>query len=421
MSQPLPAAAAQPHQGAQPAASGGNEPRFAYHRLMRRDPDYRWWRPLATGSAALGFFLILTIGIVVAMFIMMMMTPSMWTDADTGTAFDTAAALDMTDPALFITTMLSLIILIPSCFTAYLLLGPKPVGLLWSVAGKLRFKWLGIATLASLCVYLVFYGLTFGLQAVGILEAEQVPAESIPASPLLMIILVLALVPFQAAAEEYLFRGLLMQMIGSWLKHPLFAILIPIPLFVVGHLYDVYGQIDVAVFALAAGYLTWRTGGLEAAIGLHVVNNVVLFIFGSVGLMDMNASESSLESVLVSAVLTAVVTFLLVRLSIRFKIERTAGPAPLPPQPQYLVPWPAPQYPGQAQHGQPYGYYPPVQGAVPPAAPHPTGAYWAPPAPGMVPPSAAHGPSPTPGPPPIPGQPPAPPADEADPDSDHRA
>ena len=32
---------------------------------------------------------------------------------------------------------------------------------------------------------------------------------------------------------------------------------------------------DLSVFAAAAGALTWRTGGLEAAIALHVVNNVV--------------------------------------------------------------------------------------------------------------------------------------------------
>lgn len=384
MSQSLPTAPSYSQQWPQPAAVPANEPRFAYHRLMKRDPQYRWWRPLAVGSTALGFYLILLVVLVVAMVIMVAVNPTLWADTD----MVTSETVNMTDPSEFILTMLSLIILIPACFTGYLLLGPKPVGLLLSVTGKLRFKWLGVCTLAALIVYVIYFGLSFALEALGIVAPTEVPAESIPASPLLMILLVLLLVPFQAAAEEYLFRGLLMQTIGSWLKHPLFAILIPIPLFVLGHLYDIYGQIDVAVFALAAGYLTWRTGGLEAAIGLHVVNNVIIFVLGSVGLADMNATESTLASLISSVCLTVFVTFLMVYLANRFKIERTAGPAPIPPQPQYLAPWPVPYqqgYPQQPGIAQPaFGYYPQVQPPVPPA--HPTGAFWAPPE-GMNPPA----------------------------------
>jgi hypothetical protein len=36
-----------------------------------------------------------------------------------------------------------------------------------------------------------------------------------------------------------------------------------VPLFVLGHGYDLLGQIGVGLFAVAAGWLTWRTGGLE--------------------------------------------------------------------------------------------------------------------------------------------------------------
>jgi hypothetical protein len=47
-------------------------------------------------------------------------------------------------------------------------------------------------------------------------------------------VVILLLVPLQAAAEEYIFRGYLMQSIGRWLRHPAFAILLPVPLFVLG-------------------------------------------------------------------------------------------------------------------------------------------------------------------------------------------
>lgn len=46
------------------------------------------------------------------------------------------------------------------------------------------------------------------------------------------------------------------------------------------------GQVNIAVFALALGILVWRTGGLEAAIALHVVNNVVILIGDTIGLTE---------------------------------------------------------------------------------------------------------------------------------------
>ncbi len=106
-----------------------------------------------------------------------------------------------------------------------------------------------------------------------------------------MLIIVVLVVPWQAAAEEVVFRGLLMQTVGAWLRHPAWAILLPLPLFVIGHDYNAVGLVDVAVFAAVAGYLSWRTGGLEAAIGMHVVNNVGALIIGVLTGTDLDATE----------------------------------------------------------------------------------------------------------------------------------
>ena len=58
----------------------------------------------------------------------------------------------------------------------------------------------------------------------------------------------------------------------------LWGILIPVPLFVLAHGYDWVGQIDIAVFAVCMGALTWKSGGLECAIVLHTANNLTLFL-----------------------------------------------------------------------------------------------------------------------------------------------
>lgn len=102
----------------------------------------------------------------------------------------------------------------------------------------------------------------------------------------LYIVLILLIVPFQCYAEELLFRGYLMQTVGRWLKNPVWAIIIPAPIFMVLHGYGLWGLLSVLTMALIAGFLCWYTGGLEAGIGLHIANNVSIFIFGLLGLED---------------------------------------------------------------------------------------------------------------------------------------
>ena len=98
-------------------------------------------------------------------------------------------------------------------------------------------------------------------------------------------LVILLLVPFQAAAEEYVFRGILMQSLGAWVRWAPLAIVLPTVLFAFGHIYDIWGLLDVAAFGLAAAWITWRTGGLEAGIVMHTVNNVVLFLLLASGVL----------------------------------------------------------------------------------------------------------------------------------------
>ena len=90
--------------------------------------------------------------------------------------------------------------------------------------------------------------------------------------------LILVTSPLQAAAEEFFFRGYLQQAIGSLAGRAWVGVACSSLVFAIFH-----GDQNVALFAhrlgfgLIAGTLVWATGGLEAAIAVHVANNVFAF------------------------------------------------------------------------------------------------------------------------------------------------
>jgi membrane protease YdiL (CAAX protease family) len=189
------------------------------------------------------------------------------------------------DPAVFAIGYLMIAAMLPAIWLAFAVVGRRP-GLLSSVSGGLRWRWLARAGLAALAIWAV----TVSVGIVADLAMGRPIGAGVPQLGLWLLLVVL-ITPLQAAAEEYVFRGALAQLVGTWLRHPAWAILLPVPLFVVGHAYNWVGLIDVALFAVAAGWLTWRTGGLEAAIVMHAVNNTVLNIAAGFGLTDPNQVE----------------------------------------------------------------------------------------------------------------------------------
>lgn len=97
------------------------------------------------------------------------------------------------------------------------------------------------------------------------------------------LIVILLLTPLQAAGEEYLFRGYLTQAFGSlvWARRAsqVLAVLGPALIFALFHglSQDAPVFFDRFAFGVVAGILVVRTGGLEAAIAMHVLNNFLAF------------------------------------------------------------------------------------------------------------------------------------------------
>ena len=283
-----------------PLAPPPAAPGLPYHRLGRTWPRYRWWKPLLVGLIGAVLYGLSLLGLFVGLAVAGLFLPALQAQADE--FFTGAAGIDLNNPFHFAVAMGSIILMLPPLLVATLLLGAKPLGLLSSVTGRIRWGWLGRCLGLAFGIYVVGY---LGYFSVIALLGEPVRLSFTDPTLPVLLILTLLLVPLQAATEEYVFRGYLMQTIGGWLRHPAFAILLPVPLFVLGHTYGLYGQVYVAMFAVVAGWLSWRTGGLEAAIALHIVNNAVLSALGGVGLLDPNATDVGVGELIFSVVITA--------------------------------------------------------------------------------------------------------------------
>ncbi len=252
---------------------------LTYFRLSRRTPG--WWRPLATVGLFLLTYLVLVVGLVV----LWLLLPGA---ADAMSATD----IDMADPvqAAFLCLMLALFV--PAGRLTVRMLGRR--GTLDSVAGGFRWGLLVRSVTLTAAPMLLPLAVMWVVDPVTPVLSERT---------LGLLAVAVLIVPLQAAGEEYLFRGVLMQTTGHWLRAPVWGLVISLPLFVLGHDYDAWGLASVGVFAAVTTWLTWRTGGLEAAVALHAVNNTIAFALGAFGMADLNATTTTWVDAVVSSII----------------------------------------------------------------------------------------------------------------------
>ncbi|WP_082309189.1 CPBP family intramembrane glutamic endopeptidase [Leucobacter musarum] len=252
-----------------------------YHRLLRGVQNYRWWKPLLLLLLSGVYFGVFTIIVSVAFLPLLLQHPDYLNGVTTGTG----AALDTQVPVSVLLSLVSIIIMIPAVILAMLTLNMRPNGRVWSVAARIRWGMLGRLSLVALLAVVVMNVAAIGFEIALNPASLNDPAPTAAAADFdwtaawTSLVIVILLVPLQATAEEVVFRGLFMQVLGSWLKSPWFGILIPSVGFALAHIYDIWGLLSVGLLGVVAAWLTWRTGGLEAAIAIHIVNNLIAFGF----------------------------------------------------------------------------------------------------------------------------------------------
>ena len=180
-------------------------------------------------------------------------------------------------------TNLSLIVLIPLSMLVARKLNRQAPGLLSSVAGRLRWRplaWFAVAAVALELVMLAV--IEFG--GVDLAGGERHGGGAAPDAAAVIAVTLLTST-FQAAGEEYFFRGYLLQAAGALVRSSIVAVLVTTILFTMAHGIWPWQSpalfLDRFAFGLVAGLLVVRTGGLEASIAAHAANNVVTFVFAA--------------------------------------------------------------------------------------------------------------------------------------------
>jgi uncharacterized protein len=323
---------AQPYPQPGPPPPDGLE----FHQLLRGGRPGWWWVGIPGVIVLLIAWILAQLALIVPFLIGVMAS-----GRSLESSLDYLTDLEHPNPLTLAYLNVGLASAIPLAFLAiWALHGLRP-GWLTSVVPRMRWGYFAV------CLGLAFVAL-IATVVVGLLlpeqGTEQVSGElgTFDDRALQFVLVVIFLTPFQAAGEEYLFRGYLTQAIGSlvpasprmrWVGRTL-AVTIPAVLFALAH---GIGQsppvfFDRLAFGLVAGVLVIATGGLEAAIAMHVLNNFVAFGFAiAFGEMDtaLNPGEASwwmLPSTLTQSFVYLGLAVLVAR---AMRLRRTADPTVL--------------------------------------------------------------------------------------------
>lgn len=262
-----------------------------YTTFPRTFKRYKWFKPILV---ALLTALFASIGQIVCMVI-----GALWTGQGVDammTAMERGSDIFYEGPGVFMAVG-GVATMLPALALAALIVRDRP----FSSYSLSRGGWSWSGFFKCLAVAAVVFGVVLCTEAFLFPDAA---ADHMNKFNLLGLVLCLVLVPIQASAEEYIFRGFLMQTLGSWTKLPVLAMLLSSLVFAVVHSYEALGLIAVFVHGIVYALLTRRTKGLEAGCASHMVNNLFSFIFTGLGISS--AGEGGLESLVAVIVISVI-------------------------------------------------------------------------------------------------------------------
>ena len=252
---------------------------YDYAKFPREFISYRWFKPLLVLLLATIFYFVMTT-------ILYLIAGAWAGDVNffdgIGESYDDTTVY--TGPGALLEVG-SLALLLPALALAALVVRDRPFSSYSSSRGGWNWKTFFKCMLVAVLVMALDFGFWY-----------VVDPQVFTNGPVLFttpgLILCILLVPLQSIAEEYAFRGFIVQTFGGWTKLPILAIIISAVIFAAGHPYNMIGVIAIFCNGIIWGFIAWKSKGLEATSALHVVNNMLVFLMAGAGLM---ASTSDVE------------------------------------------------------------------------------------------------------------------------------
>jgi uncharacterized protein len=268
---PPPKSTAGNRQPSKPAATvreqGALPPDGASYPQILRGQWYAWWRSVAGVILGLSLFLLVTTVVSQALVLVFWATTA--GDQPYRDYFTKAFAFEL--PTGMLAVNLGLATLIPIAWSLMAMIHQMRPRWLSSVQPRIRWRYLfGCLAIAAVALNGVMLLSTTVGKPLSIQTQQDFWA-------FLWVIVLTS--PIQAAAEEIFFRGYLLQALGSLVARPWFGVIASSVVFALLHgTQNVPLFVDRLAFGLLAGLLVWRTGGLEAGIAAHVINNVFAYL-----------------------------------------------------------------------------------------------------------------------------------------------
>ena len=277
-----------------------NAKEHSYPVYGRQFKSYRWYKPIITAVLFFGIYLVLALLVFVGVMFAIRneVTPDTIQSVLASIFATDYDSMDLANPWQSLVTLGSVAVMIPALWLASVIVRDRP----FSSYSSSRGGW-------SSKVFWKAFPVAFICIALPILVDELYIQHHIDNFQMRFTLASFAVVtvlgPLQCIAEEYVFRGFLMQTLGSWLRVPVIAVILQSVVFVLMHPYDIYGKIGIFITGMVFAVTAWIGRGIEVSSAFHICNNMTIFYLQGLNIAEIS-SESDMRSLIFETITGAV-------------------------------------------------------------------------------------------------------------------
>lgn len=269
-----------------------NKKQHVYVTYGRQFAAYRWYKPILVGVLFVFFYLLFVLLLAWGLHMALGYSSGGSTNISQyiSTGYDDLNIIDWQGSLI---NLGAVAVMTPALALAALIVRDRP----FTSYSSSRGGWSGKVFWRCLLVAMICVALPEVLLVLK--DSEHGPVNKFT---VISFIVLTVMGPLQCIAEEYVYRGLLMQTLGSWFRIPVIAVILQAVVFAASHPYNMIGKAEIIISGMAFGLAAWIGRGIEASAALHVANNMTIFYLVGLDLAQIG-SEATMDSLIETAVL----------------------------------------------------------------------------------------------------------------------